>query len=357
MNVKQTNNNLKDPDDLPLKIKHWGRALGFQSIGFSNTALGKAENELNGWLSQGFHGEMDYMEKHGIRRSRPAELIPGTKSVIICRMNYLSTTTGVAQKSLSNPEQGYIARYALGRDYHKTVKKRLAKLSSRIEAEVGECGHRVFSDSAPVLEKSLAEKAGLGWVGKHTNLLSKECSSWFFLGEIYTTLPLPPDQPVQPHCGDCSRCLEACPTSAIVAPYQLDARRCIAYLTIELHGSIPIEYRSSIGNRIYGCDDCQLVCPWNRFAQTSDEPDFLPRHQLDHSTLVELFSWSEELFLKRTEGSVFRRLGHIRWLRNIAVALGNAPPSDQIFNALKSRSQHPSEIVREHALWALDQHL
>lgn len=356
MNSKQTNNNPKDLEDLPRKIREWGRELGFQSIGFSNTALSRAEKEFHGWLGRGYHGEMDYMERHGTKRSRPAELIPGTKSVIICRMNYLSTTLDAALKSLSNPNQGYIARYALGRDYHKTVRRRLSKLVSKMEVEVGEFGHRLFSDSAPVLEKPLAEKAGLGWVGKHTNLLSKECSSWFFLGEIYTTLSLPPDQPVQPHCGDCTQCIKACPTGAIIAPYKLDARRCIAYLTIELHGSIPIEYRPLIGNRIYGCDDCQLVCPWNRFAKACEERDFLPRHRLDQSTLIDLFSWSSALFLNKTEGSVFRRLGYIRWLRNIAVALGNSPTSDQVIRALESKSQHPAECVREHTLWALQQH-
>ena len=336
-------------------IKEWGRELGFQQIGIADTDLTAAEAHLLNWLDQGRHGEMGYMAQHGVRRSRPAALQPGTVRVISGRIDYLPDGSD-PQSVLDDPALGYVSRYALGRDYHKVVRGRLQKLAARIEREIGPFGYRVFSDSAPVLEKPLAEKAGLGWIGKHTNLLSREAGSWFFLGEIYTDLPVPVDAPLSNHCGTCQACIDICPTQAIVAPYQLDARRCISYLTIELRGSIPEELRPLLGNRIYGCDDCQLVCPWNRFAQLTTEPDFAPRHALDAPKLVELFSWTEPEFLKRTEGSAIRRINHEQWLRNIAVALGNAPTSAPVIDALSARRDHPSELVREHVRWALARH-
>lgn len=344
-----------DFDVLARHIKHWGRELGFQKIGIANTELNDDETHLLNWLEQGRHGEMEYMSAHGTRRSRPAELIPGTARVISARIDYLPDAAD-AEAVLDDPALGYVSRYALGRDYHKVLRGRLQKLADRIAQEVGPFGYRVFSDSAPVLEKALAQKAGLGWIGKHTNLLSRDAGSWFFLGEIYTDLPLPVDTPSDNHCGTCRSCIDVCPTQAIVAPYQLDARRCIAYLTIELKGSIPEEFRPLIGNRVYGCDDCQLVCPWNRFAQLSTEADFKPRHNLDTTTLVDLFSWSEDEFLKRTEGSAMRRIGHEQWLRNVAVGLGNAPASDGVVKALQARADHPSALVREHVQWALARH-
>ena len=308
------------------------------------------------WLDKGWHGDMDYMAKHGVKRSRPAELVPGTLRVITARMNYAPPAARDSWAVVNEPDKAFVSRYALGRDYHKVLRSRLQKLAERIESQVGPFQYRAFSDSAPVLEKALAEKAGLGWIGKHTNLIDKQTGSWFFLGELYTDLPLPVDAPAENHCGTCHACLDICPTQAIVAPYQLDARRCISYLTIELHGSIPVELRPLLGNRIYGCDDCQLVCPWNRFAKHSHEPDFAPRHGLDAARLVQLFGWSEDEFLQKTEGSAIRRIGHARWLRNIAVALGNAPPSEEIHSALSRRSGHPSELVREHVQWALQRH-
>lgn len=344
-----------DFDLLASHIKHWGRELGFQQIGIANTELNDDETHLLNWLEQGRHGEMEYMLAHGTRRSRPAELIPGTARVISARIDYLPDAAD-AEAVLDDPALGYVSRYALGRDYHKVLRSRLQKLADRIAQETGPFGYRVFSDSAPVLEKALAQKAGLGWIGKHTNLLSRSAGSWFFLGEIYTDLPLPVDAPAENHCGTCRSCIDVCPTQAIVAPYQLDARRCIAYLTIELKGSIPEEFRPLIGNRVYGCDDCQLVCPWNRFAQLSAEADFKPRHNLDATTLVDLFSWSEDEFLKRTEGSAMRRIGHEQWLRNVAIGLGNAPTSDDVVQALRRRADHPSALVREHVQWALARH-
>ncbi len=337
-------------------IKSWGRALGFQQVGIADTTLDEHETRLLNWLASGRHGEMGYMAQHGSRRTRPAELVPGTVRVISVRMDYLPGTAAPADAVLHNPELGMISRYALGRDYHKVVRARLQKLADRISARVGFFGYRAFTDSAPVLEKALAEKAGLGWIGKHTNLLTHDAGSWFFLGELYTDLPLPVDAPASNHCGTCRACIDICPTQAIVAPYQLDARRCISYLTIELRGSIPIDLRPLMGNHIYGCDDCQMVCPWNKFAQPTPEPDFAPRHGLDASTLVELFAWSEEEFLKKTEGSAIRRIGYECWIRNIAVALGNAPRSDAVTSALKTRADHPSALVREHVAWALAQH-
>jgi epoxyqueuosine reductase len=336
-------------------IKSWGNALGFQQVGITDTELGAAETQLLSWLAAGRHGEMHYMEKHGTRRTRPAELVPGTLRVISVRMDYLPGSAAPADAVLNNPELGMISRYALGRDYHKVVRTRLQKLADQISTRVGPFGYRAFTDSAPVLEKALAEKAGLGWIGKHTNLIDSKTGSWFFLGELYTDLPLPIDTPASNHCGTCQACIDICPTQAIVAPYQLDARRCISYLTIELRGSIPIELRPLMGNHIYGCDDCQMICPWNKFAQPTPEPDFAPRHGLDAPKLVELFAWTEEEFLKKTEGSAIRRIGYECWLRNIAVALGNAQMSADVVDALKARIGHPSELVREHVLWALAQ--
>ena len=334
-------------------IKSWGHALGFQQVGIADTELGKHETQLLNWLAAGRHGEMHYMEKHGTRRTRPAELVPGTLRVISVRMDYLPGTAAQADEVLHNPELGMISRYALGRDYHKVVRTRLQKLADQISARVGPFGYRAFTDSAPVLEKALAEKAGLGWIGKHTNLIDSKTGSWFFLGELYTDLPLPVDAPASNHCGTCQACIDICPTQAIVAPYQLDARRCISYLTIELRGSIPVELRPLLGNRIYGCDDCQMVCPWNKFSQPTPEPDFAPRHGLDAPSLNELFAWSEEEFLKNTEGSAIRRIGYECWLRNIAVALGNAPRSDAVTASLRTQVDHPSALVREHVVWAL----
>ncbi len=315
--------------ELTSRIKTWGKELGFDQVGISDTQLELAEQRLALWLEQGFHAEMAYMTKHGAKRSRPGELIPGTRRVISVRMDYLPEPQDSALQVLDNPLLAFISRYALGRDYHKVLRKRLQRLAKRIEQAVGEYGYRVFVDSAPVLEKPLAEKAGLGWIGKHSNLINQSAGSWFFLGEIYTDLPLLLDEPAQNHCGSCRACLDICPTRAIVEPYQVDAGRCISYLTIELKGSIPVEFRKAIGNRIYGCDDCQQVCPWNRFAQLTVIDDFLPRHGLDASDLCEVFLWDEALFLKRTEGSAIRRIGHLCWLRNIAVALGNAPSSPE----------------------------
>ena len=337
-------------------IKSWGRGLGFQQLGIADVELDAAEARLLNWLAAGRHGEMRYMAAHGTRRSRPPALLPGTMRVISARMDYYPDGAARAQTVLSRPELGYVARYALGRDYHKLIRKRLEGLAQQITQAVGSHRYRVFTDSAPVLEKALAEHAGLGWIGKHTNLLHETAGSWFFIGEIYTDLPLPVDEPARNHCGRCEACIEACPTGAIVAPYELDARLCISYLTIELQGAIPVALRPLIGNRIFGCDDCQLVCPWNRFAQASAEPDFSPRHRLDATQLVELFSWSESAFLERTRGSAIRRLGYGRWLRNIAVALGNAPTSDAVIMALEARRHDPSPLLREHVQWALQQH-
>ncbi len=344
-----------DYQQLAQSIKLWGRELGFQQIGIANTSLEMAEQHLTEWLDSGRHGAMGFMASHGIKRSRPDELVPGTISVISARMNNLPPDTD-PQTVLADHDLGYIARYALGRDYHKVVRNRLQSLATRIKKEIGEFGYRVFTDSAPVMEKPLATKAGLGWVGKNSMLVNRATASWFVLGEIYTDLPLPQDSEERDHCGSCDRCMAACPTQAIVAPYKLDARRCISYLTIELGSSIPEELRPLIGNRIYGCDDCLLSCPWNRFASPTDESDFLPRNGLDAPTLIELFSWDEEEFLKRLEGSAIRRIGHECWLRNIAVALGNAKTSGLIIDALEEKIDHPSELVREHVAWALDRH-
>ena len=345
----------EDPSSLAQAIKTWGNELGFQQIGITGIALGEAEQRLLEWLQRGFHGEMAYMSRHGTRRSRPQQLVEGTVRVISARMDYWPPAARDAEATLADASLGYISRYALGRDYHKVMRRRLQRLADRVAEAAGPFGYRVFVDSAPVLEKPLAEQAGLGWIGKHTNLLNDKAGSWFFLGEIYTDLPLPTDTAAAPHCGTCAACISACPTGAIVAPFQLDARLCISYLTIELRGAIPEPLRPLLGNRIYGCDDCQLVCPWNRFAQSTPEADFLPRHGLDGTTLVELFAWNEEEFLQRTEGSPIRRIGWECWLRNIAVALGNAPCAGAVRQALLSRAEHPSPLVREHVQWALQQ--
>ena len=334
-------------------IKQWGQALGFDQIGITDTELSEAESHLFNWLDAGFHGDMKWMERHGKKRSRPAELIPGTISVISVRLNYLSQNDQSAQRILRWPEQAVISNYALGRDYHKLMRKRLKKLADKIEASVGSYGYRVFVDSAPVLEKALAEKAGIGWIGKHTNLLNRDTGSWFFLGEIYTDLPLPVDKPAENGCEMCTCCIDVCPTRAIVAPYQVDARRCISYLTIELRSSIPEALRPLIGNRIYGCDDCQLACPWNKYANLTKENDFLPRNKLDNATLLDLFKWDESMFLRRTEGSAIRRIGYECWLRNIAVALGNSPTTPEVVETLQERAHHELELVREHVQWAL----
>ncbi|WP_292756346.1 MULTISPECIES: tRNA epoxyqueuosine(34) reductase QueG [unclassified Methylophaga] len=335
----------------------WARSLGFQQLGVSDIDLSAAEDQLQQWLARGFHGEMEFMQRHGSLRTHPEELVPGTIRVITARMDYWPETATDAWQVIGESELGFISRYALGRDYHKLIRKRLLRLSKRIEEAVGAMGYRVFTDSAPVMEKALAQKSGLGWIGKHTNVLNRQNGSYFFLGEIYTDLPLPLTEPVSDHCGSCTACIDICPTQAIVAPYELDARRCISYLTIELRGSIPVEFRPMMGNRIYGCDDCQLVCPWNKFAQMTTESAYLPREGLDAPQLVELFSWTEAEFLQRLEGSPIRRIGYECWLRNIAIALGNAKTSQKIVAALKGRLEHPSELVREHVQWALEQHI
>ena len=340
---------------LVARIRQWGRELGFDAVGVGGVDLTDAEPGLAAWLEAGFHGHMDYMARHGMKRARAAELLPGSVRVISVRMGYWPDAAP-ALEVLADGERAYVSRYALGRDYHKLMRNRLQKLAERVQQELGPFGHRVFVDSAPVLERALARNAGLGWIGKHTCLIDSDGGSWFFLGEIYLDLALPVDQPASAHCGSCVRCMEVCPTRAIVAPYRLDARRCISYLTIEHEGAIPEELRAPIGNRIYGCDDCQLVCPWNKFAKRSDEPDFRARNDLDTATLPQLFAWEEDEFLRRTEGSAIRRSGHERWLRNIAVALGNAPSTPEVLAALESRRDHPSPLVREHVAWALAQH-
>ena len=348
--------NRLDPARLLADLKDWGTQLGFDRLGVANIDLSPDEAHFLDWLRAGFGGTMGYMSRHGLKRSRPRELLPGTVSCISARMDYWPDRAADATAILAAGALGYVSRYALGRDYHKLIRRRLQMLCDRIERTVGPFGHRVFTDSAPVLEKALARNAGLGWIGKHTNLIDRGAGSYFFLGEIYLDLELPVDAPASAHCGSCSACIPACPTGAIVAPYRLDARRCISDLTIELSGSIPLEFRRAIGNRIYGCDDCQLACPWNKFARPTREADFQPRHGLDQEQLVALFAWSEAQFLEKTRGSAIRRIGHERWLRNVAVALGNAPRSAAVIEALRSRLLDPSELVREHVAWALAQH-
>jgi epoxyqueuosine reductase len=346
-----------DLEDLAARIARWGRELGFGAIGIADTDLAAEEVHLMNWLDAGRHGEMDYMARHGVRRSRPNELIPGTVRVITARLDYWPANATDARSVLDDPTRAYVSRYALGRDYHKVLRGRLRQLADRIAADVGDFGYRVFTDSAPVLEVALGAKSGNGWRGKHTLLLTRR-GSYFFLGEIYTDLPLPVTTPIADHCGTCTACLQACPTGAIVAPYELDARRCISYLTIELDGSIPEALRPLVGNRIYGCDDCQLACPWNRFATSAALPDFVTvRNDLDDARLVDLFAWTREEFARRMEGSAIRRIGYERWLRNIAVALGNAPADATIVEALRTRANDPSPLVREHVAWALERQL
>jgi epoxyqueuosine reductase len=351
--------------ELTLSIKAWGRDLGFADIRIADIDLAHTEAGLQAWLDAGLHGEMDYMAEHGMKRSRPAELVAGTVRVIVARVDYLPQGSDAdwRRRALArgnDPTAAVISHYARGRDYHKVLRGRLQRLADRIKRAVGEFGYRVFSDSAPVMEVALAEQSGLGWRGKHTLLLNREAGSMFFLGEIYTDLPLPVDPPVAAHCGRCRACIDVCPTQAIVGPYRLDARRCISYLTLELKGSIPVELRPLIGNRVVGCDDCQLVCPWNKFAQRATLADFDVRHGLDRATLVDLFAWNEQEFKRNTEGSALRRIGHERWLRNIAVGLGNAARNGQAMPeqvaALRARQDHPSALVREHVAWALERH-
>ncbi len=364
-------------DTINLKITHsklteWGQELGFQSVGVSLIDLSKEEAILKQWLDKGFHGDMDWMERHGTKRTRPEELVPETISIISVRMDYLPSETHDPIMVLNHPKLGYVSRYALGRDYHKLMRSRLQKLADKINQELNshrndvdgvDCDndenkthmkYRVFVDSAPVMEKPIAVNAGLGWMGKHTNVLSQDAGSWFFLGEIYTNLPLAESQSVTNHCGDCTACIDICPTQAILKPYELDANRCISYLTIEHKGVIPEEFREPMANRIYGCDDCQLVCPWNRFAVSTDETDFEIRNDLDASSLLNLFAWTEAEFLKKLEGSAIRRIGIERWQRNIAIALGNSPSSTDVIQALTDKFESSSEMVKEHITWALN---
>jgi epoxyqueuosine reductase len=340
---------------LEQKIRQWGAQLGFQAVGIADVDLSGAGDRLAEWLGMGWHGEMDYMARHAGLRSNPRDLVPGTLRAITCRMDYLADEPGELAEELADAERAYVARYARGRDYHKLMRSRLQALCDRIEQERGPFRHRAFADSAPVMEVELAARAGIGWRGKHTLLLDRE-GSWFFLGEIYCDLALEPDAPTQSHCGTCARCIDVCPTRAIVAPYQLDARRCISYLTIEHKSAIPEELRPLIGNRIYGCDDCQLVCPWNGFARLSAEKDFQPRNGLERASMAELFAWTEAEFEARLQGSPIRRIGHERWLRNLAVGLGNAPGTPEVISALLSRSNYPSDLVKEHVHWALRRH-
>lgn len=345
-----------DFSHLSQQIKTWGRELGFQQVGIADTELSEAKQHLKRWLDNGYHGNMAYMSHHARLRSHPKELVPGTVKVISVRMDYLPVDTNMI-KVLQNSEQAYVSRYALGRDYHKLIRRRLQKLANQIQDHIGPFGYRAFVDSAPVMERALAEKAGLGWIGKNTLLINKNAGSWFFLGELYTDLPLVIDTKATFHCGSCSACLEICPTDAFVSPGILDARKCISYLTIELRTSIPEKLRPLIGNRIFGCDDCQTICPWNKFSANTHEIDFSPRHDLDRAKLVDLFNWTEQEFLKRTEGSAIRRIGFECWQRNIAVALGNAKTSVEIISTLENNQTHSSELVKEHLQWALKQHL
>lgn len=345
-----------DAHALVAQIRDLARDAGFRRMGISGIELGEDEAHLRSWLAEGLYGTMEWMARHGDRRARPAELVPGTLRVISVGLDYGPDDHEDSWRTLADGSRAYVARYALGRDYHKLMRNRLQKLADRIAGLVGPFGHRVFVDSAPVLERALARNAGLGWIGKHTCLIDRDGGSWFFLGEIYIDLPLPVDPPATAHCGTCTRCIDICPTGAIVAPQRLDARRCISYLTIEHDGPIPEPLRAPIGNRIFGCDDCQLVCPWNKFARRHDEPDFRVRNNLDTATLAELFAWTEEEFLQRTEGSAIRRSGHRRWLRNIAVALGNAPTTAETLEALRSRRHSGDALVDEHVDWALRRH-
>lgn len=346
-----------DFQTLVIYIKQWAQALGFDQVGITDIYLDQHEKYLLSWLEKGFHGQMHYMERHGIKRSRPNILVENTVSIISVRCNYLTSKTVHPKIILNNNNLAYISRYALGRDYHKVLRKNLAKLADKISEYIQPYQHqyRAFVDSAPVLEKALAEKAGLGWIGKNTNIINKKAGSWFFLGEIYTNLPLPIDKPASNHCGKCTACIDICPTKAIIAPYQLDARLCISYLTIEYKGIIPEHLRPLMGNRIYGCDDCQLICPWNKFAQFTTEVDFQPRHQLDAIALTELFTWSEKDFLQKMQGSAILRIGYEAWLRNIAIALGNACRCKKAQYVLQEKCHHSSTIVQIHSQWALKQ--
>ena len=344
-----------DFKQLAADIKKWGVELGFQEVSFTDIDLSKYEHHLEDWIERNYHGAMSYMAENHDKRCHPEQLVPGTVRVVCVRMDY-ALDSHDSLDSMQNTGKAYVSRYARGRDYHKLIRKRLQKLARRIQDVAGPFGYRAFVDSAPVLERALAEKSGMGWIGKNTMLINKQAGSWFFLGELFTDLPLPIDEPVSDHCGTCSACLDICPTNAFVKPNLLDATRCISYLTIELRSSIPVEFRKPMGNRIYGCDDCQLVCPWNKFSKPTEEKDFTPRHSLDDAQLVDLFGWSEREFLKRTEGSAIRRIGYDCWLRNIAVALGNAPSSKEIVSALRSRLNNVSEMVNEHIEWALLQH-
>ncbi len=344
------------PLDLKARIVQLALDQGFAALGVSGIDLGADEDHLLDWLAAGLHGDMAYMQRHGTRRSRPADLVPGTVRVLSARLDYWPGDAAPADTVLADPTLAYVSRYALGRDYHKVMRRMLQQLADAVAAQIGPFGYRVFVDSAPVLEKALARNAGLGWIGKHTNLIARDAGSYFFLGEIYTDLPLPIDEPASAHCGSCEACMPACPTGAIIAPHRLDARRCISYLTIELRGSIPEPLRAAIGNRIYGCDDCQLVCPWNKFARRAEHPDFGVRNGLDSSSLTALFMWSEEEFHARLAGSAIHRIGYECWLRNLAVALGNAPSSDEVRHALQARVSHSSALVREHVDWAIARH-
>nr|WP_228526809.1 tRNA epoxyqueuosine(34) reductase QueG [Noviherbaspirillum soli] len=365
MNIVQHESAI-DLDALAAAIKAWGRELGFADVRIADADLSASEPGFEAWLAAGFHGEMDYMAAHGSKRTRPAELVPGTRRVIAARMDYLPRDAGPGWREeeaarLADPRAAVVSVYARGRDYHKVLRSRLQQLAQRVETEAGAFGYRVFTDSAPVLEVALADKSGLGWRGKHTLLLNRDAGSMYFLGEIYTDLALPVDAPVSAHCGSCQACITACPTQAILGPQRMDARRCISYLTIELKGSIPLDLRPLIGNRVLGCDDCQLVCPWNKFAQRASLPDFDVRNGLDQATLAELFAWTEQEFDQRLQGSAIRRIGHERWLRNIAVGLGNAADAGLagdagIVAALQSRAADDSPLVREHVAWALARH-
>ncbi|MFJ4113007.1 tRNA epoxyqueuosine(34) reductase QueG [Pseudomonas sp. NPDC089758] len=341
---------------LAQSIKNWGRELGFAHVGIAGVDLGEHEQHLQRWLDAGYQGEMEYLAAHDGKRAHPDQLIPGTVRVVSLRMDYLPGDTQMAQR-LAQPEKAYVSRYALGRDYHKLVRKRVQHLADRIQEDIGPFGYRAFVDSAPVLEKAIAEQAGLGWIGKNTLLLNRKAGSYFFLAELFVDLPLPVDEAhASEHCGRCQACLDICPTKAFVGPYVLDARRCISYLTIELKGAIPVELRAMMGNRVFGCDDCQIVCPWNRFARPTQENDFQPRHGLENAELAEMFMWDEKTFLRKTEGGPLRRAGYERWLRNLAVGLGNAPSTIPVLEALKARREDPSQLVREHVEWALARH-
>lgn len=332
-------------------IKQWAMALGFQQVGVADTKLATYESRLKAWLKKNYHGNMDYMANHIEKRCDPSKLLPGTKSIIMVSIDYLPPNPTFSL--LKNPIKAFISRYALGRDYHKLIRKRLQQLADKISEHVDDFQYRCFADSAPVFEKALAEKAGIGWIGKHTNLLNQSRGSWFFLGALYTNLALTYDKPTDNHCGTCTSCIDVCPTDAIVAPYELDARRCISYLTIELRESIPTELRPLIGNRIYGCDDCQMACPWNKFAKSTVEEGFYARRGLAEAELVEVFSWDETTFLSKTEGSAIRRIGYDCWIRNVAVAMGNAPENKSIIDALHARLDFPNQMVREHIEWAI----